>query len=394
MKLRLRSMRELKNIAGKRVLLRVDFNVPLTRDMQVSSEEDYRIRQSLPTIKYLLERKARVIILAHLGRPEGRVVELLRLDPIAVRLAQLLRRDVYKCDQLVGAVADKAVADLQLGDLLVLENVRFDRREERADTALAKKLASYGDIYINDAFGVDHRDQASVSTIQRYLPSYAGLLLEDELTRLSSVRDAPRHPLVVIIGGSKISTKLSLIKSFLPRADHILLGGALANTVLRAQGISVGQSLVEPGMIAAIRRIKLTNTQLHVPVDGVIAKSYHSPRGRRDALGDIRPSEVIVDIGPETLELYAQIIRAARQIVWNGPMGLIETPSFAWGTRELAKAIARSKAESIVGGGETVQMIRRLRMERKFNFLSTGGGAMLEFLEGKKLPGIQKLIKK
>lgn len=394
MKLRLRSMRELKNITGKRVLLRVDFNVPLTRDMQVSSEEDYRIRQSLPTIKYLLERKARVIILAHLGRPEGRVVELLRLDPIAVRLAQLLRRDVYKCDQLVGAVADKAVADLQPGDLLVLENVRFDRREERADTALAKKLASYGDIYINDAFGVDHRDQASVSTIQRYLPSYAGLLLEDELTRLSGVRDAPRHPLVVIIGGSKISTKLSLIKSFLPRADHILLGGALANTVLRAQGISVGQSLIEPGMIAAIRRIKLTNTQLHVPVDGVIAKSYHSPRGRRDALGDIRPSEVIVDIGPETLELYARIIRAAHQIVWNGPMGLIETPSFAWGTRELAKAIARSKAESIVGGGETVQMIRRLRMERKFNFLSTGGGAMLEFLEGKKLPGIQKLIKK
>lgn len=391
--MQLNSIRQVKNLAGKRVLLRVDFNVPLSEDLVVDHHEDFRIAQTLPTIKYLLKKKAKVIIVAHLGRPDGKVVEGLRLDPVAKRLAQLLGKVIYKIDVITGPEVVEQTLQLKNRDILMLENVRFDAREEKSSVAFAKELASLADIYVNDAFGVSHRNQASVSTIQRYLPSYAGLLLEREITNLYRAREKPKQPLVVIIGGAKISTKIKLIKSFLPTAKQILLGGALANTVLRVHGVGVGKSLVEPEMFRHVKSIKLTDDQLRVPLDGVMARSYTATIGRLDALGDIKKNEVILDIGPDTLHLYEKIISHAKMVIWNGPMGLIETPAFAHGTEKLIRILARSRAEVIVGGGETVGMIRKMRMEKKFSFISTGGGAMLEFLEGRDLPGLKNITK-
>ncbi len=391
--MQLNSIRQIKNLRGKRVLLRVDFNVPLSKDLVVDHHEDFRIAQTLPTIKYLLKKKAKVIIVAHLGRPDGKVVEGLRLDPVAKRLAQLLGKVIYKIDVITGPEVVEQTLQLKNRDILMLENVRFDAREEKSSVAFAKELASLADIYVNDAFGVSHRNQASVSTIQRYLPSYAGLLLEREITNLYQAREKPQQPLTVIIGGAKISTKIQLIKKFLPKAQHILLGGALANTVLRVQGIGVGKSLVEPGMFRHVKSIKLTDNQLRVPLDGVMARSYEATTGRLDALGDIKKNEVILDIGPDTLHLYEKIIAHSKTIIWNGPMGLIETPAFAHGTERLIRILARSRARIIVGGGETVGMIRKMKMEKKFSFISTGGGAMLEFLEGKNLPGLKNITK-
>jgi len=389
---RVRSIRELKNIKNKRILLRVDFNVPISKSGKIDQNEDYRIVQTLPTIKYLLKKKAKVVILAHLGRPGGKVVESLRLDPVAIRLSQLLKKDIYKSDSIIDKDTLKNIDSLAGGNILMLENIRFDKREEKADKKFANELAGLGDIYVNDAFAVCHRDQASVSTIQNHLPAYAGLLLEDELKNLNSAVIKPFKPLTVIIGGAKISTKIKLIQRFLKISDHVLLGGALANTVLHVMGVSVGKSLVEPEMYPVIRKIKLTDNQLRVPVDGLLAKNYQAKTGRLDALADVRPDELILDIGPDTIKLYEKIIKSSKMIVWNGPMGLIETPFFAKGTESLIKILAKTKAYTVVGGGESVQVIRRLNLEKKFNFISTGGGAMLEFLEGKKLPGLKKIL--
>lgn len=389
----IKSVRQIKNLRGKRVLLRVDFNVPLGKDMKVDKTEDYRLAQGLATIDYLIKKGAKVIILAHLGRPDGKVVEDLRLDPVAKRLSVLLGKRVAKSNKILGQETSEKIKQLKNGEILLLENIRFDRREEKADLSFAKALAKLGDIYVNDGFAVCHRDQASVSTIQSYLPSYAGLLLEKEVLNLSKVFKNPKHPLVVIVGGSKISTKIKVIKRFLAVADYLLLGGALANTVLYAMGISVGRSAIEPEMIAVIKKIKLTDNQLRVPVDGWMAKSLKAKVGRLDALADVRKDEYILDVGPDTIKLYEKIIKRAKMVVWNGPMGLLETPAFNKGTKSLVKILARSRAETIVGGGETVMAIRSLGLEKKFSFISTGGGAMLEFLEGKVLPGIKPLIK-
>jgi len=393
--MKIKSIRELKNLKGQRVLLRVDFNVPISKDGQIDKSEDYKIVQTLPTIKYLIKKGAKIIILTHLGRPDGRVVEKLRLDPVAVRLSQLLNKGVYKNDNIVetgqAPSLRKQINELKNGDILMLENIRFDKREEAGDKNFAQELAKLGDIYINDAFGVCHRDQASVSTIQDYLPSYAGLLLENELKNLSAAIDKLLKPLTVIIGGAKISTKIKLIQKFLKIADHVLLGGALANTVLHVMGVAVGKSLVEPKMYPVLRKIKLTDNQLRVPLDGVMAKSYQAKVGRLDALADVQADELILDVGPDTIKLYEKIIKSSKMIIWNGPMGLIETPFFAKGTKSLVRLLAKSKAKTIVGGGESVAIIRQLGLDKKFSFISTGGGAMLAFLEGKKLPGLKKI---
>ncbi len=389
---KIKSIKNIKDLKGKRVLLRVDFNVPLTKDLTVGKSEDYRIVKTLPTIRYLMKKGARVVIMAHLGRPDGKIVNNLRLDPVAKRLSQLIGKRVIKSNYIIDREVKKNINQMKDGEVVILENIRFDKREEKGDKNFARQLAGLGDIYVNDAFAVDHREQASVSTIQNYLPSYAGFLLEEEVKNLTKVLKKPKQPLVVIIGGVKISTKIKLIKNFLPVASNILLGGALANTVLKAMGISVGQSVIEPEMFSEIKKIKLTDNKVMVPVDGVMAKGLDSKKGRLDALADIKKDEFILDIGPDTLKLYASIIKRARMIVWNGPMGLIETEFFAKGTRELIKILAKSRAEKIVGGGETVQMIQKMGLEKKFNFISTGGGAMLEFLEGKKLPGLRRIM--
>ena len=392
--MKVKSIKNAGNLKGKKVLLRVDFNVPLTKDFKVGSAEDYRIVKTVPTIQYLVKKSARVIILAHLGRPDGKVVDALRLDPVAVRLSQLLKKCVYKSDGILDNATKQSIDELKNGEVLMLENIRFDAREEKNDPAFSKALAGLGDLYVNDAFAVCHRDQSSVSGIAKYLPSYAGLLLEDELKNLSMALHRPKKPLTVIIGGAKISTKIKVIKKFLGVSDHILLGGALANTVLKVMGVSVGQSLVEPEMYPVIKKIKLTDNKLRVPVDGLLAKSFKAKTGRLDALADIKKDEVILDIGPDTIKFYEKIIKSSKMIVWNGPMGLIETPFFAKGTKSLVKILAKAKAYTIVGGGESVQVIRAMNYDQKFDFISTGGGAMLEFLEGKSLPGLKKLIKK
>lgn len=387
----IKSIRQVKNLKGKRVLVRVDFNVPLNKSLKVDKSEDYRIVKTLPTIKYLINSGAKIILMAHLGRPDGKVVEKLRLDPVAQRLSQLLKKSVCKSDDIISDDVRNHIDQMKNGEILMLENVRFDKREEAADKDFAKELARLADIYVNDAFAVDHREQASVSTIQNYLPSYAGLLLAEEIVNLNKVLKKPKKPMVVIIGGAKISTKMKVIKNFLPVSRNILLGGALANTVLHVMGVSVGKSLIEPEMFKEVKKIKLTDNQVMVPVDGYMAKSYISAKGRLDAMADVKPDEYILDIGPDTLKLYEKILCNAKMIVWNGPMGLIETPFFAKGTEGLIKILAKSKAEKIVGGGETVQMIRQMGYEKKFDFISTGGGAMLEYLEGKKLPGLRKI---
>jgi len=392
--MKIKSIKEVKNLKGKKVLLRVDFNIPLNPSGEVGRDEDYRIVKTLPTIKLLVSKGAKVIIMAHLGRPDGKVVEKFRLGPVAKRLSQLLKKKVAKSNEIIGAETDKKVAAMKNGDVLMLENVRFDAREEKADKAFAKSLAKLGDIYVNDGFAVSHRDQASVSTIQNYLPSYAGLLMADEINYLTQVLKKPKQPLVVIIGGAKMETKIKVIKNFVKIAKKVLLGGALANTVLHVMGISVGKSALEPGMFPEVKKLKLIDNKIIVPVDGVFAKSGEAKHGRMDALADIKPDELILDVGPETIKLYSKIIESAKMVLWNGPMGLIENPEFAKGTLALIKILAESKAETIVGGGETVEMIRKLKLENKFTFISTGGGAMLEFLEGKDLPGLKKIIKR
>ncbi|MEK7168051.1 MAG: phosphoglycerate kinase, partial [Patescibacteria group bacterium] len=293
-----------------------------------------------------------------------------------------------------GKETKRKIRNLKNGEVLILENIRFDAREEKGDRRFAKSLASLGDIFINEGFAVSHRDQASVSIIQEYLPSYAGLLLEKEIKNLDKVFKKPKHPLVVIVGGAKISTKIKVIKRFARIADSLLLGGALANTVLKVMGVSVGRSRVEPEMFNVVKKIKLTDNKLRVPLDGWLAKSLEAKKGRLDALADVRKDEYILDVGPDTIRLYEKIIKKAKMIVWNGPMGLMETPAFNKGTKALVKILAKSWAETIVGGGETVAAIRASGLEKKFSFISTGGGAMLEYLEGKKLPGLKKIIKK
>ncbi len=390
--MKVKTIRQIKNLKGKRVLLTVDFNVPLTKVGKVGRNEDYRIIKTLPTIRYLTERGAKVIILTHLGRPEGNYDPKFSLKPVAKRLKQVQKQPVKLSPEIIGKKTDKLVAEMKAGDILMLENVRFDVREEKADKFFAKELAKLGEIYVNDAFAVDHRDQASVSTIQDYLPSYAGLLVEQEVINLTRAIKNPRHPLVVIIGGAKMETKIKVIKNFTKVADKVLLGGALANTVLHVMGVSVGKSPLEERMFDAVKKMKLTDNKIVVPIDGIMSKKLEAQKGRIDALADVLPDELILDIGPDTLKLYKKIITSAKMVMWNGPMGLIENPAFATGTIALIKILAASKAETIIGGGETVEMIRKLKLENKFSFISTGGGAMLEFLEGKKLPGLRRIV--
>lgn len=388
----IKTIRQIEDIKNKRVLLRVDFNVDIGTYFIVDKTQDYRLVKTLPTIKYLMKKGAKIIIMAHLGRPNGAVVEKMRLDPIAVRLSQLLKKDIYKSDKILGFEVERKISEMKAGDILMLENIRFDSREKKGDKDFAKKLAKLGDIFVNDAFAVCHRDHASVSVIQNYLPSYGGLLLEREIVELNKVVNNPKKPLVCIIGGAKIFTKIKLINKFLKLADYVLLGGALANTVLASKGVSVGKSVIEKDMIGEIKNIKLTENKLRVPLDGLMAKNISAKKGRLDALADVKKNEYILDIGPETIKLYKKIISQAKMVLWNGPMGMIENPAFEVGTSELIKILANSCAHTVVGGGETVTVIRKMGLENKFNFISTGGGAMLEYLKGSKLPGLKSLM--
>lgn len=381
------------DVKNKRVILRVDFNVPVENGQVV---DNTRIKGSLATINYLLDNKAKVIVLAHFGRPDGKIDDQFRLKPVALELQNLLAKN--KVIYFPYCPGDKGVKEeagkLKPAEVLILENIRFCPGEEKNDLKFSKEIAKLGDLYVNDAFGAAHRSHASTAGITKFLPSYAGFLLEKEVTTLSEIMEDPARPFIGIIGGAKISTKLAVIRSLLSKVDFLLLGGALANTILKAQGIQIGKSLVEEKMIKLATELVLTENRLKIPVDLVVAKEIsEKAKIKKRAVGKVKEDEIILDIGPDTVNLYGMIIKKARTIVWNGPMGYFEIKNFAKGTYEIAEKIAKSNASSIVGGGDTIDAIKEVNLLDKFSYVSTGGGAMLEFLKGKVLPGIKPLIK-
>ncbi|MBI4836933.1 MAG: phosphoglycerate kinase [Candidatus Portnoybacteria bacterium] len=380
------------DVSDKRVLVRVDFNVSL--DKQGNVVDDFRIKAVLPTIEYLIENHAKVILMSHLGKPNGRVVENLRLDPVREKLAQYLNLPIVKTQDCIGEAVVEQVLKLSAGKVLLLENLRFHKEEEENDDKFARELARLGEIYVNDAFAVSHREHASVAAVVKHLPAYAGLILEKEIRILSEVFENPPRSLVVIIGGAKISTKIKLIKCFLGFADNILLGGALANTVLHAQGLAIGKSLIEEEMVGEVKSLQLTDTKMHIPVDTVVSADKTGNGEISVApVGKIGDDELILDIGPETEKLFSEVIKNAKTVVWNGPMGLFEVEQFEHGTDAVARAIISCSCHSVVGGGETTAFLAKRDWFDKFFHVSTGGGAMLEFLAGEKLPGIAALEK-
>lgn len=382
------------DLSGKRVLLRADLNVPLKSG---KIQDDTRIQAVLPTVKHCLEQGAKLIIMTHLGRPKGKHLEALKTDVIAEALEERLNCAVSKVDGCVEDFVTEAAASLGNGEILLLENTRFYPEEKKNDAAFAEKLASLADLYVNDAFGAVHRAHASTHGVTQYLPSYAGLLMEREVEVLAKVLESPRKPVCLIVGGAKIDTKIGVLKRFLELADSFLIGGALANTFLAAEGFDVGDSLYQEDKIEIARDFLLSAERkrefVYLPLDLIVADEISN-----DALAlDIKPEGVegamkILDIGTLSIDVFKRAIAEAGTVIWNGPMGLYEFTPFEAGTREIAKAIAESNADSIVGGGDSIDALKKFgHSEKDFTHVSTGGGAMLELLEGKMLPALEVL---
>ena len=376
---------------GKRVLVRVDFNVPLDKG---AVADDTRIRAALPTIRLLQARGGALALVSHLGRPKGRDAKL-SLAPVAKRLGELLGREVPLMPDAVGQEIARRVRALEPGEVVLLENVRFHREEEENDPAFAKALATGFDAYVNDAFGTAHRAHASTEGIARILPAYAGLLLEKELTALGGILEHPAKPFLAIIGGAKVSTKMDVLRSLVPRVDALAIGGGMANTFLLAAGHGVGRSLVEAEKETEARRVtdevEGNGKTLLIPVDVVCAPSPDEDGAAAAGVfgvDDVPSGQAIVDVGPRTLERYAGVIGRAKTIFWNGPLGVFEVPAFANGTRRVAELLASSGAVTVVGGGESVQAVEEAGLTEKMTHVSTGGGASLELIEGKTLPGV------
>jgi phosphoglycerate kinase len=387
-----KSVRDL-DVAGKRVLVRVDFNVPL-KDGTIT--DDTRIRETLPTIEYLLERGAKVILASHLGRPKGKVVEDMRLNPVAARLSELLGRPVRKADEVVGAGVRDLVGQMADGDVLLLENVRFHPGEEKNDPELARALADLADLYVNDAFGAAHRAHASTAGVAEHLPAVSGLLMEKELEVLGRALENPERPFTAIIGGAKVKDKIDVIQNLLNLADNILIGGGLAFTFLKALGHEVGNSLVEEDKLDIARgfmeQAREKGVNFLIPTDAVIARELKEDTETRTVkLDAMEPGWMGLDIGPETARTYADVIEKSRMIVWNGPMGVFEMEPFSHGTRIVAEACARTEGYTIIGGGDSAAAVEKFRLADRMDHISTGGGASLEFMEGKALPGVVAL---
>jgi len=381
------------DVAGRRVLVRVDFNVPMDQGRIL---DDMRIKAALPTIQYLREHNAKVILCSHLGRPKGKPNEKYTLAPIAKRLSQLLGAPVPLANDCVGPGAEHAVAALQARDVLLLENVRFHAEEEANDPQFAKQLAALAHIYVNDAFGTAHRAHASTEGVAHLLPAVAGLLMEKEIEYLARVVANPERPLGAIIGGAKISDKMAVLRSLLSKAGVLVIGGGMANTFLKAQGNFVGDSLVEDDEIETAREViteaKERGVTLLLPVDVVIADKFAANADAKTVFAEAVPEGWrIMDVGPMSIDAYAEALEPCRTIVWNGPLGVMEFPTFARGSEALAHVLARLDATTIVGGGETAAMIQEAGLAGKFDHVSTGGGAFLEFLEGRELPGVAAL---
>ncbi len=382
------------DVAGKRVLVRCDFNVPMDKNLNIT--EDMRIRAALPTINYLLEHGAVVILCSHLGRPKGGPDDRLRLTPVAVRLSELLARPVLKLDDCVGPEVEAAVKALKPGQVALLENLRFHEAETANDPAFARQLANLADLFVSDAFGTVHRAHASTAGVAEYLPSAAGFLLQKEIEFLGGALENPTRPFVAILGGAKVSDKIAVIENLLGKADTLLIGGGMANTFFKAQGYEMGDSLVEDGSLELARELLARGgDRLVLPVDLVVGDAFAADANKRTVpVSGVEPGWRALDVGPETVALYADIVAKAGTVVWNGPMGVFEFPAFAEGTFALARALADSHATTIIGGGDSAAAVEQSGLADRITHISTGGGASLEFLEGKVLPGIAALTDK
>jgi len=376
-------------VNNKKILLRVDYNVDLDNKGKIIS--DFRIRASLSTINFLMANNAKkIIIISHLGKPKGKDNNL-SLKPIAEHLSSLLKKEVVFIDDCIGDKVRKTIELNENKKIFLLENLRFYEGEEKNDESFAKELAKLADVYVNDAFGVCHRLNASVAAITKFLPSYAGLLLEKETNNLLRLKAKVERPFVVVLGGAKISTKLPVLKNFLEIADCILLGGGLANTVCQAWGFSVGKSLVEKEMLKEAKELGSGKAELILPGDFVVAFSFNDKKGMIREIGEVKDNEIIVDIGPIATKFFVNTIKNAKTILWNGPMGYFENKEFKKGTEKIAKAIAQNKNFTVIGGGETLVIAEDLKLLDKYSFVSTGGGAMLSFLSDENLPSLELL---
>ncbi len=387
------------DVAGKKVLLRCDFNVPMAKSNDGTILDDKRIREALPTIRYLLEQNAAVIACSHMGKPKGKWKEELTLAPVAKRLSELLGQDVLLTADVIGPDATAKAAALQPGQIMLLENLRFEPGEEKNDPAFAKALADMADVYVSDAFGTVHRAHASTAGVANYLPAVSGFLIQKELEIIGGALANPKRPLVAVLGGSKVSSKIGVINNLLELADTVIIGGGMAYTFAKAQGGEIGTSLLEEDWMdyanEMIKKAADKGVKLLLPVDNVCAAEYSA-----DAKPEVYPAGKIpadkmgMDIGPETRKLYAQAIEGAGTVIWNGPMGVFEFPAFAEGTRAVAQALADSDAITIIGGGDSAAAVQQMGFADKMTHISTGGGASLEFMEGKELPGVAALMDK
>lgn len=382
-------------VRDKRVLVRVDFNVPLDEKTgQIT--DDNRIRAALPTIKYLIEQGAKVILMSHFGRPKGKVVEGMRLGVVAQRLSQLLGRLVGMAPDCIGPEVEQMIVNLKKGDVLLLENLRFHAEEEAGDASFAQALASLGDVFVNDAFGAAHRAHASISGITNYLPAVAGFLMEREMENLGNILENPARPFASLLGGAKISDKVSMLENIMGRVDFLLIGGGMAATFLKAQSYEVGLSLIEAEMQDTTARLmeeaRKSGARLLLPVDVVIAEELNNEaKTEVVSIEKIPKNKRIVDIGPQTITNFSQELRNCKTVFWNGPVGIFEIPRFAKGTQELARLLASLGATTVIGGGSTAEVVNEMGLADKMTFVSTGGGASLEFLSGEKLPGVEAL---
>ncbi|CAG7650285.1 phosphoglycerate kinase [Paenibacillus allorhizosphaerae] len=387
-----KSVRDVE-VSGKRVFVRVDFNVPLENG---AITDDTRIRETVPTIKYLTERGAKVILASHLGRPKGQVVEELRLTPAAARLSELLGKPVAKADEAIGDTAKAKVAELKDGDVLLLENVRFYEGEEKNDPALAKAFAELADLYVNDAFGAAHRAHASTEGIAHHLPAVSGLLMEKELEVLGKALNNPDRPFTAIVGGAKVKDKIAVIEKLIEIADNIIIGGGLSYTFFKSRGLEIGKSLVDNDRLELVqqfeRQAQEKGVNFLLPVDVVVGDAFSATANTKIVPIDAIPADwEAFDIGPKTREMYAETIRNSKLIVWNGPMGVFELEPYSNGTKAVAEACAATSGYTVIGGGDSAAAVEKFHLADKMDHISTGGGASLEFMEGKALPGVVAL---
>lgn len=382
------------DVNGKRVFCRVDFNVPM-QDGKITDET--RIRAAIPTIQYLVDQGAKVILASHLGRPKGKVVEEMRLTPVAKRLGELLEKDVQKADEAYGEAVKAQIAGLNAGDVLLLENVRFYPGEEKNDAELGKSFAELADIYVNDAFGAAHRAHASTEGIAHYLPAVSGFLMEKELEVLGKALSNPERPFTAIIGGAKVKDKIGVIENLLEKVDNLIIGGGLAYTFIKAQGHEIGKSLLEADKIdlakSFIDKAKEKGVKFYIPVDAIVADDFSADANSKVvSIGEIPADWEALDIGPKTAEIYRDVIQKSKLVIWNGPMGVFEIDKFAGGTKAVAEALAESEGTySVIGGGDSAAAVEKFNLADKMSHISTGGGASLEFMEGKVLPGVVAL---